>query len=404
MTAFRMSEHRTSLIGALLAALGPISMAMYTPAMPELVRAFGTTDPAIKMSLSLYFAGFAVAQLLSGPMSDAFGRRKASITFLSIYLAGSFVAAYAPTIEWLLAGRLVQGIGASVGITVARAIVRDQFVGDQASRIMNMIGIMLAVGPAMAPTLGGLALAAFGWQSVFFLMVGFGMLACSVSVVFLKETSVPDRRRARPGFLASAYAALARDGRFLSASLVIGGSVGALYTQSTMLPFILIDEVGLTPTQFGMGMLMQSGSYFFGSVFLRFVAPRLSGENCVRIGLLLIGAGAVMVAVSAHLIEPSFLSIMLPVAIATMGIAFVTPHMTTAGLFPFPHIAGSASALMGFIQMGSGFGGGVVAALVGHPLLAFGTVIPTMGLVSILGYVWYMQCSRRAAALEVDHD
>src|SRR5690606_8385299 len=103
--------------------------------------AFETTDSAIKMSLSLYFAGFAIAQLLAGPASDAFGRRVATVGFLIIYLLGSILAATAPTIDWILAGRLVQGVGASVGITVARAVVRDQFIGRDAARIMNLISI-----------------------------------------------------------------------------------------------------------------------------------------------------------------------------------------------------------------------------------------------------------------------
>lgn len=129
---------------------------------------FATDQSAVKLSLSLYFAGFALAQLLAGPASDAFGRRKASIVFLLIFLGGGLVAISAPTIEVLLFARLVQGIGASVGMTVARAVVRDQFTGAEASSIMNLIGIMLAVGPALGPTIGGLSLAAFGWKSVFF--------------------------------------------------------------------------------------------------------------------------------------------------------------------------------------------------------------------------------------------
>ncbi len=222
--ADRMTERRTSMLGALLATLGPISMSLYTPAMPQLVEAFGTTESAIKLTLSFYFAGFAFAQLLAGPLSDAFGRRVATLSFLAVYLAGSLLAAYAPSVDWLLAGRLIQGIGASVGITVARAIVRDQFVGEEASRIMNLIGIMLAIGPAIAPTLGGLTLAAFGWQSVFFLMVGFGLLSCLTMIVFLKETTVPEPHRARPGPVMVAYRALASDSRFLASAMVIGGS------------------------------------------------------------------------------------------------------------------------------------------------------------------------------------
>ncbi len=106
-----MSERRTTLLGATLTMIGPLSMAIYTPAMPELVHAFGTTDSAIKLTLSLYFAGFACAQLISGPCSDAFGRRAATLSFLAIYLIGSILCAVAPTIDLLLAGRLVQGIG-----------------------------------------------------------------------------------------------------------------------------------------------------------------------------------------------------------------------------------------------------------------------------------------------------
>ncbi|KQV73171.1 multidrug transporter CflA [Rhizobium sp. Root1220] len=392
-----MSERRTSMLGALLVTIGPISMSIYTPAMPELVAAFQTTDSAIKMTLSLYFGGFSIAQLLAGPLSDAFGRRPATLPFVGIYMIGSLLAAFAPGIEWLLAGRLIQGIGASVGITVARAIVRDQFTGSEASRIMNLIGIMIAIGPAIAPTAGGLALAAFGWQSVFFLLVGFGLLICLAVLVFMRETSVPDRRRALPGPLLSAYAELVREGRFVSASLVLGGSIGALYAQSTLLPFILIKVVGLSPTAFGLGMLMQSGSYFLGSVCLRYTASRLGGDGSVRVGLGLLGLAGVMIALSVQLITPSYLSIMVPVAFLAFGLAYLTPHMTTSALYPFPHIAGSASAMMGFIQMGGGFAGGVVGSLIGLPLLAFGTVIPTMTLVSILSYAYFLRASRRAA-------
>ena len=255
-----MSERRTTLLGALLTAVGPISMAIYTPAMPELVRAFGTTEAAIKLSLSLYFGGFALAQLLAGPVSDAYGRRVATIIFLSIYLVGSIMAAFAPTVEWILAARLVQGIGASVGLTVSRAVVRDLFVGPQAARIMNMIGIILAIGPAIGPTIGGLAASSFGWQSVFLLMILFGLIALTSCMLFLRETVVPDRDRLKPLKLFSAYAGLIVDLRFLLPSLVLGGTIGALYAQGTMLPFVLIDAVGLSPTQFGLGMLMQTGA------------------------------------------------------------------------------------------------------------------------------------------------
>ena len=199
MTAGRMSETRTSVIGAFLVALGPISMALYTPAMPELVHAFHTSESMIKLTLSLYFGGFACAQLVSGTLSDAFGRRPVTIGFMVIYLIGSLLSAFAPSVEVLIAGRLIQGIGASASMTVARAIVRDQFTGNQSASIMNLMGMMLAVGPGLSPTIGSIALGAFGWQSIFFIMVVFSVAACLIVTFAMEETTIPDQTRARPG-------------------------------------------------------------------------------------------------------------------------------------------------------------------------------------------------------------
>jgi Bcr/CflA subfamily drug resistance transporter len=390
-----MTERRTTVIGALLTAIGPVSMAVYTPAMPELVRAFGTTESAIKLSLSLYFGGFALAQLLAGPVSDAYGRKKASIAFLTIYVLGSLIAAMAIDVDWILAGRLIQGIGASVGVTVARAAVRDQFLGIQAARIMNMIGIILAIGPALGPTIGGLALSAFGWQSIFLLMIAFGASALLTCIFALKETAIPDRSRLQPVTLVKTYAGLITDLRFLFPSLILGGSIGALYAQGTMLPFVMIDVVGLSPTQFGLGMLAQTGSYLAGSITLRMISGRVSGPAAVAIGIGFCGTGGFLMLLSVHLLDPTFLSIMVPVGICTFGIAFLTPHVVTSGLAAFPKVAGSASALMGFIQMGGGFLGGLVAASFANPLTSFGTIIPVMEFTAVAAYLAHRFISRR---------
>lgn len=384
-----MTERRTSLLAAMLVAIGPVSMALYTPAMPELVRAFGTTEAAVKTTLTVYFAGFAVAQLVAGPASDAFGRRRASIAFLLIYLIGAITAAFAVSIGMLIIGRLIQGIGAAIGVTVARAIVRDQFVGESASRIMNTVAIMLGVAPAMSPAIGGFTLSVAGWQAIFYVMIGFGVVSCVVIFLAMAETTLPSRQHARPGRIVNAYGRVLRNGEFLSASLVIGFAVGALYAQATMLPFVLIDAVGLSPTQFGFSMLMQSGSFFSGSVTMRLLMRRYSAERLVLPGLLFIASGSVLLLVCLGLFGPSFLSVMLPIAFAAFGIAFVMPHMQVAGLVPFPQIAGSASAMMGFIQMSAGLVGGAVAALIGDPVQAIAIIVPTMAAGAVVSYVWY---------------
>lgn len=384
-----MSEGRTSLVGGCLVAIGPISLALYTPAMPTLVAEFATTEGLVKLSLAVYFAGFAFTQLICGPLSDAYGRRVTTIAFMVIYLAGSALAVFAPSISVLIAARLLQGIGASVGVATARAIVRDQFTGETSSRIMNTIGIILAIGPAVSPTIGGLMLDVAGWHSLFLMMAGFGLAVIGVTIGFMRETIEPDPSRIRPRAILSAYRELTTNRHFMATSLTVAGSVGALYTLATVLPFVLIDVAGLTPTQYGIGMLAQSGSFFSGSVAARFLMARLGAYRLVPFGLGLIGIGAAAMALSIATLDVSYLSIMVPVAFYAFGIALVMPAMTTASLAPFPHMAGAAAAMMGFIQMGSGLLGGAICALIGEPVLATQIVIPGLGIVAISAYLVY---------------
>ena len=200
-----MSERRVGLIGGLLTAIGPVSMALYTPAMPEIVAAFGTTEVLVKLSLTLYFGGFACAQLVAGPLSDALGRRPVTFAFMAVYAAASLAALAATSIEALIVARFVQGVGASAGIAISRAIVRDLYEGHRSARIMSLIGIILAVGPAAAPTIGGLVLVAAGWRAIFAVMAALGLVVVLVTATGLRETVVPDRRRLRPRALAGAY-------------------------------------------------------------------------------------------------------------------------------------------------------------------------------------------------------
>lgn len=383
-----MSELRVSIIGALLVAIGPISMALFTPAMPEIVRAFGTTDAAVKMTLSLYFAGFAFAQLVCGPLSDGYGRKPITIAFMGIYLVATMAAIMAPTIELLIAARFAQGVGAAAGVAIARAIVRDLFTNERSARIMNLIGMILGIGPAFSPTIGGVALELFGWHSIFAFMLAFGVTVILVVKFALTETVVRDPSRVRPRALVRSYRSLSASGYFMWSSLVMGGSVGALYTLATILPFVLMNRVGLTPTQFGLGMLMQSGAFFIGAVVMRRLMGTRSAYQLVKPGLWFIAVGSLMLAIGMRAFEPGFLLVMAPVGIYAFGIAFVMPAMSTASLAPFPHMAGAAASMSGFIQMGGGLVGGMIAALVGDPVTGISTVIPAMGFFAILS--WYL--------------
>ncbi|WP_292898169.1 multidrug effflux MFS transporter [Nitratireductor sp.] len=384
-----MSERRVSIIGAMLVALGPISMALFTPAMPQIVEAFGTTEAAVKMTISIYFAGFALAQLFCGPLSDGLGRKPVTFGFIGIYVVASFVALMSPNIETLIAARFLQGFGAAVGVAVSRAVVRDLFTHESSARIMNLIGIILAIGPAFAPTLGGLTMQLAGWHAIFGLMLAAGVVISLVIHFCMRETVERDLSRISPKALIHSYGLLLRSAYFMLSSLVIAGAVGALYTQASVLPFILMSRVGLTPAEFGIGMLAQSGMYFVGALAARYLMRSLGAYRLVPIGLAAIGLGSLLLIVSLTQFEPSFIGVMGPVGIYAFGIAFVMPAMMTAGLAPFPRIAGSASSLTGFLQMGTGLAGGTIAALIGDPVLAMVIIIPTLGTAAILAWlIW----------------
>ncbi len=383
-----MTERRVSLLGAALVALGPLSLGLFTPSMPELVTIFGTSESAIKLTLSLYFAGFAIAQLVCGPLSDGYGRKPVTFAFIGIYLAGSLVALFAPTIEVLLAARFVQGVGAAVGVSVSRAMVRDLFTSERSARIMNLIGLILGIAPAVAPTLGGLAFEFAGWHAAFVMMIVAGAAILVCVHVWMVETVVRDTSRIKPRALLSSYGTLARHREFMLNSLVMGGSVGGIYAFSTVVPFVLMGPVGLTPSQFGIGMLAQSGAYIGGSFLFRALMRRFSAFDLVLPGVLMLAVGSVGLAVGLRVFDTSYIVVMIPCAIFTCGVAFVLPAISTAALAPFPRIAGAAAALGGFFQMGGGLAGGTVAALMGDPVLALATVIPAMGAVAILA--WFL--------------
>jgi DHA1 family bicyclomycin/chloramphenicol resistance-like MFS transporter len=380
-----MSPTKTSAIGAMLVALGPITMGLYTPAMPTLVDAFGADDGAVKLTLTLYFMGFAFAQPVCGPMSDAWGRRPIVMLFTALYLVGSAMAVFAPSVEWLMAARLIQGLGAASGTAISRAIVRDLFTGRESVQVMNLIGLFLVAGPALAPTFGGILLHLFGWHAIFVAMLVYGVVIVTVFLTIVPETlASPDAANVRPGRLIRNYGTLLRDPRFLRPATAMAFSVGCIYALATVLPFVLIEGAGMTPLMFGLGMIAQSGSFLIGSAVMRKLLQRVEAHRMVPYGLALIGSGALLLAVLAVTVEPRYLTVMGPVGVLAFGTAFIMPTMMTESLAPFPHMAGAASALAGFFQMGAGLLGSAAAAAIGHPTLALSIVVPIMAGISIV--------------------
>lgn len=396
-----MSERRVTIVGAILAGLGPLSLSLFTPAMPEIVHAFATTEDAVKMTLGLYFAGFALAQLICGPLSDGYGRKPVTLAFLTIYLVGSLGALLAPTIEVLILSRLLQGAGAAVGLAVSRAIVRDLFAHEQSARILNLITLILALAPAIAPTIGGLVMEIAGWHAIFLIMVAIGIAAWLAISLLLVETVDRDPSRAKPMAVLRTYRKLLGDGYFLASSLVIAGTLGAYYTQATLLPFILMERIGLTPAQFGLAMLLQSASFISGSLIMRHLIPRYGAHRLVPVGLLFSTLGAAALALLLSLYEPSFVIVMAPMAAFVFGNAFVMPAMSVATVAAHPENAGAAASLSGFLQMGAGLVGTLLSGLLGDAVDGLSVVVPIMGLGALIAWLVWRNIPEPASARTV---
>lgn len=238
-----MSERRVALLGGLLAGLGPLSLALFTPAMPVMAANYGTTDAAVKATLSVYFAGYAGAQLVSGPLSDRYGRRPMILIFLIVYLIGTCGALLATGIKIMLLSRAVQGIGAAAGLVMSRAIVRDVFTGDTSARVLNVSNIILGAGPAVAPAIGGAAMLVAGWRAPFVMMLLIGCVVILAASRWLIETR-PSQTPTSGVF--TTYLTLLRDPYFLWSALTIAGTVGTFYAQTAVMSFIVISRLGNT--------------------------------------------------------------------------------------------------------------------------------------------------------------
>ncbi|UJW87391.1 multidrug effflux MFS transporter [Devosia sp. SL43] len=357
-----MSARRTALVGGLMVATGPLSLTLYQPALPTLVKDLSASDVGIQLTLTVYFAAFALAQLICGPLSDRYGRRSVGIAFFAIYVVGSLIAVAAPSLEVLFIGRFVQGFGVSAGVALSRAMVRDQFVGSEAIRILTLINLILTVTPAVAPTLGSVILQLGTWHHMFVVMAGFGLAILALMATNVRET-LPEAARIpfRPSVILRNYRMLLSTPDFMFPSLLLGLTFTGFHGFTALLPFILIDGMGLTPFQFAMAMLVQTASFIAGNLVVTYLSRRISGSRLLVIALVLLGLSGLAFAILPRIFPDSVAAIMTPVGIWMLGIAFISPAATAAAMAGFGAIAGAAGALTGFFQVGGGFAGSLAA-------------------------------------------
>lgn len=378
-----------------LVALGPVSISLYVPSMPALAAEFQATPRLVQQSFTIFVVGFAAAQLVYGPLSDRFGRRPVLIGGLILYIAASLACALSTGIDQFLVARLVQGLGACVGPVVVRAIVRDRFERADAVRAFAFIGTAIALAPAVGPLIGGFLEVWFGWRSAFLFLVGYGLLMTGLVLARLEE-SIPrrDRNATDPARLIRNYASLLTNTRYLGYMAPITFCFGGLFAYNATAPFLFIDELGLSPDQFGMLAVFTVSTYATGSWLAGWLGVRLSTRRMASMGLAAAGLGTALMLLLAG--ELSLARVIGPMMLFVFGFGLMIPACTAAALQPFPRTAGSASAMMGFLQMGVGAGGSLaMSRLYDGTAMSLGLV---MAMMAALGAAAFLLLAPSAAA------
>ncbi len=352
----------------LMSMFGAISIDMYLPALPALEAALQTDPASVQMTLGGFLLGFGFAQLLFGPLSDSIGRRRVMISGIMLYVIGSLLCAMAETATDLILARVLQGLGASAGPVMARAMVRDLFARDESAKIYSILMLLMGAAPMIAPVAGGQLLVYFDWRAIFWALTAFGLLCLAVAVLLAPETLPRTRRSA--GSIRTAlhhYRDLLRSRTFLGYALTLGFLYAAMFTYIAGTPHVYITVMGVSAQDFG---------YLFGvnvvgmmalSALNSRIVTRVGSDRMLGYGLLLSLFGAVLLLITALGGFFGLAGIAVPLFILLASLGMIGANGTAGALAAFPTMAGAASALGGVLPFVVGTGAGFVLGLFHDP-------------------------------------
>jgi DHA1 family bicyclomycin/chloramphenicol resistance-like MFS transporter len=387
----------TALLAA-LSAVGPLTTDMYLPSLPVIVRNFDASAAQGQLTISAYLIGFAVGQIFYGPISDRHGRKVVLLSALTIFCLASAACALSTSIEMLIAARILQAIGGSGGIVLARAIVRDLYSGARAGRELSLIGAVMALAPVFAPMVGGIVQTALGWRGVFFTLVAAG--ACGIVVVWLLLPETLKERAAARVSVASiigSYRIVARNPVYLAYLAMASTIYAGLFAWISGASFVLQGLYGLTPFQFGFVFAIASSGFMVGSFIAARIVRRVGLDGVIGVGGCAATLGGLGVVISVAIDFTSVLSIVIPMSVYLAGLGMVLPQSIAGAMTPFPERAGAASSLFGFIQQSlAAICGAVVGSLLGTSAWPLAGGVAFMGLATLL--IWLATRSVRASA------
>ena len=374
----------TLLLGVLV-ALSALGMDLFLPAVPEIAHDFGAEPGAAQFSVTGYLLGLAAGQLAWGPISDRFGRKPVLLVGLSLFLASAIGGALAHSVYAVGVLRIFQGIGMSSGPVVARSIVRDLYAREQAAHLLARMMVVFGFVPVLAPLLGAQALAWQGWPAVFWLFAAIALALLFAVAFALPETAPAARPSIAPSRIAASYALMFRDARFRASLATM------LFAQMGIIAFVsssalaMVQALDLTPATFSVLFATAMLGQISGGIAGSRLVPRLGIERMVRIGAALVLAASLALAALAFAGAAHWTAIVLPMLLYLVGCSFMIPNATATALSPFPHMAGSASSLLGTLPFGLG-------ALVSAALAAAfdGTTRPMALAIALFGFLAFI--------------
>ncbi len=350
----RLSRLWLVMILGALTAFGPFSIDLYLPVLPDLTRDLGTSASMGQLTLTASIAGLGIGQLIAGPLSDRFGRRPPLLIGVAGYVVLSLACAAAPTI-WVLVGlRFLQGLSGSAGIVIARAIVRDLHAGVEAARLYSILMVVAGLAPIVAPIVGGQLARLTDWRGLFVALAAGTALVFAAAAIGLRETLPPERRR--DGGLhdiAATFALVSRDRGFVAYSLTLGFAFAEMFAYIAGSPFVLEDIHGASPQAFSLVFAMNALGLMACSQLNRVLVGRVGLRRLLGLGVAA-GSSASLALLAVVLVGGGLGAILPCLFVAVSSLGIVIPNATALALTPFPHVAGSASALVGAMQFAFG--------------------------------------------------
>ncbi|MBA2464340.1 MAG: multidrug effflux MFS transporter [Nocardioidaceae bacterium] len=365
-------------LGSLI-ALGPLTIDMYLPAFPQLADDLNASPSAVQLTLTGMLGGLAFGQLVIGPLSDAFGRRKPLLVGLTAHLLSSLVCAVAPSVALLGVVRVVQGFAGAAISVVALATVRDLFAGSAMARTMSRLMLVIGLAPILAPSLGGFILQVTDWRGIFVVLAAAALMLVAVAFFGLEESLPPERRRSpRVGATLRTYRFLLRDRTFVALVLMAGLMFSSLFVYVAGASFVLQEGYGLDERSFGLVFGANSLALTVFSQLNPTLIRRFGPVNVLTfaIGLSIVAAAAVVLAGATGV--GGLIGVLIPLMLVLGAAGLAIPNTPALALTRHGEAAGTASAMLGFSQFGVG---ALVAPLVG---LFGGTSAVPMGAMMLL--------------------